>query len=86
MTSTDVGLDASPAESLRVHRISTCLLYLIISAVSVENDMPHTACTFYLRCSLYMQGWVTLTNASPVFSISHAVLDGNDRTSLVIAG
>lgn len=43
-------------------------------------------------CTLYMQGWVILTNALPGFSISHAVLDGyewvdgNCRTSLVMPG
>lgn len=74
------------------HHILTCPLYLIIFPVSVENDISQTASIFCLCCSLYMQGWVTLTNALPVFSISHAVLDGyewvdgNDRTSLVISG
>lgn len=79
-------------ESLWAHRILTCLLYLIIFPVSVENGISQTASIFYLCCSLCMQGWVTLTNALLVFSISHAVLDGyewvdgNDRTSLVIPG
>lgn len=79
-------------KSLKAYDIFPCLLYLIIFPVSMENDIPHTASTICLCCSLYMQGWVTLTNALPVFSISHAVLDGsewvdgNGRTSLVIPG
>lgn len=79
-------------KSLKACHILTCLFYLIIFPGSVENDIPQTASTIYLGCSLYMQGWVKLTNALPVFSIGHAVLngsewvDGNDRTSLVIPG
>lgn len=79
-------------KSLKAYDILMCLSYLIIFPGSVENDIPQTASTIYLCCSLYMQGWVTLTNALPVFSISQAVLDGsewvdgNDRTSLVIPG
>lgn len=74
-TWTDVGHDASPLSPSGFYHSLTWLLYLIISAVSAENDIPQRASDFYLWCSLYMQGWVTLTNASPVFSISHAALD-----------
>lgn len=80
---------------MAVHRgrgVSTRLSDLILFPVNVENGLPQTAGTLDLCCSFYRQGWVTLTNASPVFSISHAALDGyewvdgNDRTSLVIPG
>lgn len=79
-------------ESPWASHILICLLYVIMCPLSLEDDMPKTDSTLYLCCSLYMQSWVTMTNALSVFSISHAVLDGsewvdgNDRTSVVILG
>lgn len=58
---------------------------VVSNYASCQRDIRQRASTFYLCCSLYTLGWVTLTNALLGFSISSAVLDGyewvdgNDR-------
>lgn len=69
----DVAHDASPSSP---DHVLTCLPYLIIFTVSVEGTYLRQPVLLYLCCSLYMHGWVPLTNALPGFSISHAALHG----------